>query len=107
MIRARDLPPLVLPALAALASAALLGWANIRPRRGQVVTSDDGVWPGSWTLRFGWPQDVYQSFGYDPGSGGSYAWCMDGLALDLALGFFIVAGAAVLARMHAPSPSRP
>ena len=86
----RDLPPLLPPALAALTTGALLLWANLRPRLGQVVTGDDGVWPGSWTLRFGWPWDFYQSFGYDPGSGGAYCWIMEGLLKDVALGTVLV-----------------
>jgi hypothetical protein len=101
--RRRDLSPVVLPALAALAAAALLLWANLRARHGQIVTSDEGVWPGSWKRRYGWPWDVYGSFGYDPGSGGVYWWCLEGLALDLAVGLLIAAGAALLARMLAPS----
>jgi len=92
----RDLPAIVLPALAALAVATILLWANLRPRRGRVVTADEGPWPGSWTLRYGWPWDVYQSFGYDPDSAGMYSWRLDGLALDAALALGIVAAAAFL-----------
>jgi hypothetical protein len=101
--RRRDLSPVVLPALAALAAAALLLWANFRALHGRVVTSDDGVWPGSWKRSCGWPWQVYGSFGYDPGSGGVCWWCPDGLALNLAIGLSIMAGAALLARMLAPS----
>lgn len=102
----RDLPALLPASLAAFAAAALLLWLNLRTRHGQVVTSDDGVWPGSWKRLYGWPRDVYVSFGYEPGSGGVYGWCLGGLALNSALGLLIVGATAVLAWMLAPSGGR-
>lgn len=108
MNRARsDLPPFAPPALAALAAAAVLLWLNLRTRHGQVVTSDEGVWPGSWKRSNGWPWQAYGAFGYDPGSGGVYGWCLDGLALNLALGILPAAAAAALACVLAASARRP
>ena len=62
-------------------SLALLA-LNLVPSRGVVVVPDDGEWPGSWTVRYGWPSQAYSAFGYDPGAGGMYSWYPEGLALN-------------------------
>lgn len=77
-------------AVAAGATSLALLALNLIPRRGVITTSDQGEWPGSWTLRYGWPSTAYSAFGYDPGSGGSYSWTPEALAANA-----LVASAAV------------
>jgi hypothetical protein len=69
-------------------SLALLA-LNLVPSRGVVVTEEE--WPGSWTVRYGWPSKAYSAFGYDADSAGMYSWYPEGLTTNA-----LVASAAVV-----------
>ena len=84
--------------LTAGATALALLALNLVPRRSVIVTSDQGEWPGSWRVQYGWPSTAYSAFGYDPGAGGMYSWIPEGLALDALLASLAVILAALLAR---------
>ena len=85
-------------------SLALLA-LNLVPSRGVVVTEEE--WPGSWTVRYGWPSKACSAFGYDPGTGGCRSWYPDGLALNalvasVATSLAFLLALAVTARRRCP-----
>ena len=63
-----------------VSAAALLG-TNVYPIRSRIITSDDGVWEGSWKRDYGWPRPIYQEWGYDP-SIRMYSWDEDGIIFN-------------------------
>jgi hypothetical protein len=83
--------------LAAGATSLALLALNLFPRRGVISTSDQGEWPGSWRVQYGWPSTAYSAFGYDPGTGGMYSWYPDRLALNALVASVAVAVAFLLA----------
>jgi hypothetical protein len=74
--------------LAAGATSLALLALNLVPRRSFIVT-DEGPWPESWRLQFGWPSTAFTEFGYDPTIRMTY-WTYEGLAANA-----LVASAAV------------
>ena len=90
--------------LLAGATAFALIVLNLVPRRSVIVTSDQGEWPGSWRLEYGWPSTAYSAFGYDSGSGGMYSWIPEGLALNALLASAAVTLAVLLAVVFTPRP---
>jgi hypothetical protein len=101
----KDLPAPLPAAPAAGLTAAVLLYANLRPRLGRIGAGDDGEWAGSWTRRYGWPWTACGSFGYDPDSAARVYWDLGGVALNTALGILIPVTVALLAR--ARTTSRP
>jgi hypothetical protein len=82
--------------LAAGATSLALLALNFIPRRSVIIT-DEGPWPDSWNLQFGWPSTSYTSFGYDARTRMGF-WMSEGLAANALVASLAVTLAALLAR---------
>lgn len=82
-------------------SLALLA-LHLVPRRSFIVT-DEGPWPESWRLQFGWPSTAYTEFGYDPAIRMMYG-TPEGLAANAIVASAAVTLAIVLARVRCGAP---